>query len=64
LTEARINFPNRTASKLVGSDLYAMISHPWRNCAGDDHAVEAARRRPTACEIRSNWCARAGRACC
>lgn len=45
--EARINFPNRTASKLVGSDLYAMIGHPMAEIVPEMTALlEAARRRP------------------
>lgn len=45
--EARINFPNRTASKLVGSDLYAMIGHPMAEIVPEMAALlEAVRRRP------------------
>jgi two-component system nitrogen regulation sensor histidine kinase NtrY len=45
--ETRINFPNRTASKLVGSDLFAMIGHPIAEVVPEMAALlEAARRRP------------------
>jgi two-component system nitrogen regulation sensor histidine kinase NtrY len=45
--ETRINFPNRTASKLVGSDLFAMIGHPMAEVVPEMAALlEAARRRP------------------
>ena len=46
-SETRINFPNRTASKLVGSDLFAMMGHPITEIVPEMTALlEAARRRP------------------
>jgi two-component system nitrogen regulation sensor histidine kinase NtrY len=46
-SDTRINFPNRTASKLVGSDLYAVIGHPMAEIVPEMTALlEAARRRP------------------
>lgn len=45
--ETRINFPNRTASKLVGSDLFAVIGHPMAEVVPEMAALlESARRRP------------------
>ena len=43
----RINYPNRTASKLVASDLFAMIGHPMTDVVPEMVTLlEAAKRRP------------------
>ena len=46
-SQARINFPNRTAVRLLGSDLYSMIGRPLADALPEVEALlEAARRRP------------------
>lgn len=45
--QARINFPNRSAVRLLGSDLYSMIGRPLTETLPEmEPLLEAARRRP------------------
>ncbi|MFN4281910.1 MAG: ATP-binding protein [Alphaproteobacteria bacterium] len=46
-SQGRINFPNRTAVRLLGSDLYSMIGRPLADALPEVEALlDAARRRP------------------
>ncbi len=45
--QARINFPNRSAVRLLGSDLYSMIGRPLSDALPEvEPLLDAARRRP------------------